>query len=110
MEETYSSVTPVDFRRTTRRYIPENRTLHNHRCENLKFYKNKTDEADVSRPQYCLNLSRSASEQYRIKSRKVVVTFPGDALGCSADHVQWKEELHHFPSIQLIFCLNTAQN
>jgi hypothetical protein len=31
--------TSVDFQRTTRRYIPEDRTLHNHRCENLKSYK-----------------------------------------------------------------------
>jgi hypothetical protein len=30
--------TSVDFQRTTRRYIPEVRTLHNHRCENLKSY------------------------------------------------------------------------
>jgi hypothetical protein len=28
----------VDFRRTTQRYIPEDRILHNHRCENLKSY------------------------------------------------------------------------
>jgi hypothetical protein len=35
MEVTYSSETSVDFQRTTRRYIPEERTLHNHRCENL---------------------------------------------------------------------------
>jgi hypothetical protein len=30
--------TSVDFQRTTRRYIPEDSTLHNHRCENLKSY------------------------------------------------------------------------
>jgi hypothetical protein len=24
----------IDFQRTTRRYIPEDNTLHNHRCEN----------------------------------------------------------------------------
>jgi hypothetical protein len=35
---TCSSETSVDFQRTTWRYSPENRTLHNHRCENLKFY------------------------------------------------------------------------
>jgi hypothetical protein len=29
---------PVEFQRTTLRYIPEDRTLHNHLCENLKFY------------------------------------------------------------------------
>jgi hypothetical protein len=28
----------VDFQRTKRRYIPEDSTLHNHRCENLKSY------------------------------------------------------------------------
>jgi hypothetical protein len=26
------------FERTTRHYIPEGRTLHNHCCENLKFH------------------------------------------------------------------------
>jgi hypothetical protein len=38
MEETYSSETPAGFQWTTRRYIPEYRILHNHRCENFKFY------------------------------------------------------------------------
>jgi hypothetical protein len=37
-KELYSSETSVDFQRTTRRYIPEDSTLHNHRCENLKSY------------------------------------------------------------------------
>jgi hypothetical protein len=36
----------VDFQRTTRRYIPENRTLHNHLCENLKSYKPLFSTAD----------------------------------------------------------------
>jgi hypothetical protein len=36
---TYSSETSVDFQRTTRRYFLEERTLHNHRCENLKPYR-----------------------------------------------------------------------
>jgi hypothetical protein len=35
MEAIYSSETSVDTHRTTRRYIPEDGTLHNHRCENL---------------------------------------------------------------------------
>jgi hypothetical protein len=38
MEVTCSSDTSVDLQRTTRRYIPEDWTLHNHRCENLKFF------------------------------------------------------------------------
>jgi hypothetical protein len=34
-----SSETSVDFQRITRRYIPEDkRTLHNYRCDNLKYY------------------------------------------------------------------------
>jgi hypothetical protein len=33
-----SSEKSVDFQRTTRRYVPEDRTLHNHRRENLKSY------------------------------------------------------------------------
>jgi hypothetical protein len=37
-EAIYSSETSVDFQWTTRCYVPEGRTLHNHRCENLKFY------------------------------------------------------------------------
>jgi hypothetical protein len=37
MEATCSTETSVDFQRTTRRYIPEDRTLRYHRCENLKF-------------------------------------------------------------------------
>jgi hypothetical protein len=29
----------ADFQQTTQHYIPDDRTLHNHHCENLKFYK-----------------------------------------------------------------------
>jgi hypothetical protein len=32
----YSSETSVDFQQTTRRYIPEDSTFHNHRSENFK--------------------------------------------------------------------------
>jgi hypothetical protein len=41
MKATSYSVTSVDFQPTTRRYIPENKTLPNHRCENLKSYIEK---------------------------------------------------------------------
>jgi hypothetical protein len=33
-----SSETLVEFQRTIRRYIPDDGTLHNRRCENLKTY------------------------------------------------------------------------
>jgi hypothetical protein len=39
MEEISFSETFVDFQRVTRRYIPEDSTIHNRRCENLKSYK-----------------------------------------------------------------------
>jgi hypothetical protein len=38
MEAICFSETAVETRRTTRRHIPEDYTLHNHRCENLKSY------------------------------------------------------------------------
>jgi hypothetical protein len=38
MEATYSSETSVNFQRTTRSFIPEDRTLHNRLCEKLKSY------------------------------------------------------------------------
>jgi hypothetical protein len=38
MKATYFTETSADFQRTARRYIPEDRILQNHRCENLKSY------------------------------------------------------------------------
>jgi hypothetical protein len=45
MKPICSSETSVDLQLTTRFYIPEDSTLHNHRCENLKAYK--CSSADV---------------------------------------------------------------
>jgi hypothetical protein len=54
METIYSSETSDDTQRTTWRYIPEDGTLHNHRCENAKSYNmalarssNLTDNCDL---------------------------------------------------------------
>jgi hypothetical protein len=38
VEATCFSETTIDSQRTTRRYIPEDRNLHNHRGENLRSY------------------------------------------------------------------------
>jgi hypothetical protein len=38
MEAIFSSETSVATQQTTRRHIPEDDTLHNHRCENLNSY------------------------------------------------------------------------
>jgi hypothetical protein len=43
MEVICSSETSVEFQRTTRRYIPEESTRHNHRCENLKSNQKDVD-------------------------------------------------------------------
>jgi hypothetical protein len=42
MEATCSSETSVATQQTSRRHIPEDDTLHNHRCENLKPYMEGT--------------------------------------------------------------------
>jgi hypothetical protein len=36
-ESIYLSETSVEFQRTARRYVPEDSTIRNHRCENLEF-------------------------------------------------------------------------
>jgi hypothetical protein len=38
MKDVASTYSSSDFQQTTRRYISEDWNLHNHRCENLKFY------------------------------------------------------------------------
>jgi hypothetical protein len=38
MEEKCSSETSVDFQRTTRNYITEDKNVHNNRCEDFKSY------------------------------------------------------------------------
>jgi hypothetical protein len=48
MEAICSSETSVDFQRTTQRYIPEDITLHNHRCENLKYTYDDDDDDNNS--------------------------------------------------------------
>jgi hypothetical protein len=43
LEAICSSETSVEFQRTTQHYIPEDRTLHNNRCKDLKSYELKID-------------------------------------------------------------------
>jgi hypothetical protein len=45
MEAICSSETSVVTQRTTRRHIPEDDTLHNHSCGNLKSYLVKTSSS-----------------------------------------------------------------
>jgi hypothetical protein len=53
MEAIFSSETSVDFQRTTRRYIPEDVTLHNHRCENRKSYKTQDLATEMVLHKHC---------------------------------------------------------
>jgi hypothetical protein len=56
MEAICSSETPVDTQRNTWRYIPEESTLHNQRCENLKSYKMWNHNLSVSNLFYYIGL------------------------------------------------------
>jgi hypothetical protein len=38
MEAISSSEMSIDFQRTTWRYVPEDATLYNHRCDNIKCF------------------------------------------------------------------------
>jgi hypothetical protein len=52
-EATCSSEALVDFQRSTRRYIPEDRTLRNHRCENLISYKGLIAPRTIAELEVC---------------------------------------------------------
>jgi hypothetical protein len=49
MEAICSSETSVDFQRTTWRYIPEDSTIYDHSCENLKSYEEQARYHEVFR-------------------------------------------------------------
>jgi hypothetical protein len=51
MEASCSSETLVNVQRTTRRYIQEDRTLHNYLCENLKSYLIRIDQRHIRQNQ-----------------------------------------------------------
>jgi hypothetical protein len=50
MEEWHPSEKSIDFQPSTRRYTPEDRTLRNHRCENLKSYMLSVAQGTTSNP------------------------------------------------------------
>jgi hypothetical protein len=59
MEAICSSETSLETQRTTRRHIPEYDTIHNHRCENLKFYKIKVILTTLEVTFSCEGLSKN---------------------------------------------------
>jgi hypothetical protein len=56
MEEIAVKKESCSFQRTTRGYIPENVTLHNHQCEDLKPYITYSLKIDLNMKLY-FNLS-----------------------------------------------------
>jgi hypothetical protein len=62
IEGTCSYETSVAFQRTARRYVPENRTLHDHLCESFKCC---TTRADHSRCWKSFLPLRTLSSQFR---------------------------------------------
>jgi hypothetical protein len=57
MEAICSSETSVDTHRTTRRYIPEDGTLLNQRCENLKSYMVYANSNYFHQHNFCMDTS-----------------------------------------------------
>jgi hypothetical protein len=79
MEEICFSETKVDFQLTIWRYtpIPEDSTLHNHRCENLKSYKLFRSWVEkIMEPAY---LSRYNDKATRLDGQVVGDPFPTGA-------------------------------
>jgi hypothetical protein len=72
IEATCSSKSLVYFQRTTRRYIPENTTLYDHRCKKLKSYI----------------LSRKPVK-FRIKCNTVLPVSAFLAIDCLASYNEW---------------------
>jgi hypothetical protein len=62
MEAIYFSDTSVDTQWITRRYISEDGTLHNHRCENLKFDKKHFTQYSTLAMKAGANLQRLESQ------------------------------------------------
>jgi hypothetical protein len=64
----HNAVLSVDFQQTERRHIPEDRTLHTHRCENLKCTTARHDRryfaALCPQQRTELNLQRDAESQF----------------------------------------------
>jgi hypothetical protein len=73
MKAVCSSETSVDTQRTTRRYIPEDDTLHNHHCENLKSYIISAAFLLL----FSLSLSRETWTQELLQVVKVIVDSTG---------------------------------
>jgi hypothetical protein len=65
-----SSETSVKTQRTTRRHIPEDDTLHNHRCENLKsYFLNLISWKRLYLPLgYCLNMVQKFGSYFCLES------------------------------------------
>jgi hypothetical protein len=69
MEAICSFETSVEFQRTTRRYIPDDSTLHNHRCETLKSY---TSNLKLDHHQLFLRPSRYIACCHAVARRRAV--------------------------------------
>jgi hypothetical protein len=72
IEVTCFSETSVNFQRTTRRYIPEDSTLHNYRCENLKSYVSKFEfPTAIWIPEVCWNFTLKYNFEWTFIKREI---------------------------------------
>jgi hypothetical protein len=98
----YSSETSVDFQQTTRRYIPEDGTLYNHRCENLTSYTESNTllmmtsrstslpNSDASSKMFQTATGWKAGVRYSVGARDVLLfTASRPVLGPTQPPIQW---------------------
>jgi hypothetical protein len=134
IKATCSSETSVDFQQSTRCYIPEDITLHNHRCENLKslltwspvyfaqllplramvlsmLVTRRERERERKRESFCTNhgsLQRSGNPE--VDNCKVCrnvtkpSTFDADSSRKPKLQINLHKPLHLFVSCMYIFC------
>jgi hypothetical protein len=86
MESIYSFETWLDFHRTTRNYISEDRIISNHRCENLKSYIINILHASSFLLVVCFGLLFDPEDGDSTSLRNVI-TFLSD---CTVSHTRWK--------------------
>jgi hypothetical protein len=106
MEAIRSSETSGTTQRTTRRHIPEEDTLQNHRCENLKSYRAKMHFTSQS-PSYCGNFSNT------FVMRDGTVAGGGDCYGTDDSNFKFnllKNAFCTFLVPSRLCTLNRAQN
>jgi hypothetical protein len=92
------SETSVDFQRTTRRNLPEDRTFHNHRCENLKSRKSfdRSGERTKAYPNtlHCGYLTSTGQYAQKSQTKRTQVTVDVGYDPCSRAFIAYPQNVN----------------